>query len=645
MPMSGENRPDSRLKRYLGIWCGPVLIAMVFFGLTLWTWRKWPDILIDFGQELYVPWQLVDGKVLYRDLAFFNGPFSPYLNALWFRIFGVSLTTIIFCNLAITACLTSIIYWVVKTSSDRYTAASACIVFLCTFAFGHIAFVGNYNYICPYSHELTHGILLAFLLIILLSRSIRRPQVAGIILAGLCLGLIFLGKGETFLGAAGAAIVGLVLLGAANELPGRKYFYLVVIFIISLLIPVAIFLGYFTFKMPLAQALRGIAGTWAGLLGSDVSKLLFFQVGSGFDRPWQNLWRMIMQFLGIGLVAGPFIIAGFFPKHFRPFSLIFGLVAMLCLGVILLARFSAPFLLFNRSLPLSMLAATGLIIVLVLKNRRDKDAIVGLAPLAMWAALGLGLLAKIILHARIWQYGFALAMPAAIFLVAVMVGIIPELLQRRHGRGHWFRLFAGLIIFLDVAISLKYSYSHYSKKDLVIGEHGDVIITYGAQASPRGPAVSQLIHFIHSVIPPDATFNVLPEGIMINYLTRHVASTRYINFMPTELIIYGETSILRAFKNQAADFIILVHKDTREFGLDFFGINPVYGKATMDWIRLHYTSVWQDLADPLQDDHFGIKVMQRKNTFSGNGTEPESALSDWESLKSFAYERLHIKGN
>ena len=63
-----------------------------------WTWGTWPNVLVDFGRELYVPWRLAEGEVLYRDIAYFNGPLSPYLNALWFRLFGVGLRTLVVCN-------------------------------------------------------------------------------------------------------------------------------------------------------------------------------------------------------------------------------------------------------------------------------------------------------------------------------------------------------------------------------------------------------------------------------------------------------------------------------------------------------------------------------------------------------------------
>ena len=66
--------------------------------LLAWSWRKWPDPIIDFGRELYVSVADYRGRVLYRDLASLFGPLSPYVNAIWFRLFGVSLTTLVVCN-------------------------------------------------------------------------------------------------------------------------------------------------------------------------------------------------------------------------------------------------------------------------------------------------------------------------------------------------------------------------------------------------------------------------------------------------------------------------------------------------------------------------------------------------------------------
>jgi hypothetical protein len=78
----GDGRVGLGLDRPVPAFLGEGLVLLaVGAALLAWTWRKWPDILVDFGRELYIPWQLVSGKVLYVDIAYFNGPLSPYLNA------------------------------------------------------------------------------------------------------------------------------------------------------------------------------------------------------------------------------------------------------------------------------------------------------------------------------------------------------------------------------------------------------------------------------------------------------------------------------------------------------------------------------------------------------------------------------------
>src|SRR4051812_45790677 len=75
---------------------------MIAFAIMIaWTWQRWPDPIVDFGRELYVPWQVSQGKVLYRDIAHFSGPLSVYFNALLFRVLGTSLRTLEFANIAI----------------------------------------------------------------------------------------------------------------------------------------------------------------------------------------------------------------------------------------------------------------------------------------------------------------------------------------------------------------------------------------------------------------------------------------------------------------------------------------------------------------------------------------------------------------
>src|SRR3954464_5474836 len=91
----------SPLRANTRILIGLGIVLLTLTAMLAFTWRTWPEPVIDFGRELYVPWQLSQGKVLYRDIAYFNGPLSPYFNSAVFRIFGVSMMKLVYVNLAI----------------------------------------------------------------------------------------------------------------------------------------------------------------------------------------------------------------------------------------------------------------------------------------------------------------------------------------------------------------------------------------------------------------------------------------------------------------------------------------------------------------------------------------------------------------
>src|SRR5271168_3214365 len=98
--MMGESKTS--LRRDALFAC--VVIGAVFATLAVKTWRKWPDLIIDFGAQLYMPWQISTGAVLYRDVHYLaGGPLSQYYHALLFKIFGASFLTLVMSNLAVLA--------------------------------------------------------------------------------------------------------------------------------------------------------------------------------------------------------------------------------------------------------------------------------------------------------------------------------------------------------------------------------------------------------------------------------------------------------------------------------------------------------------------------------------------------------------
>jgi hypothetical protein len=141
----------------------------------------------------------------------------------------------------------------------------------------------------------------------------------------------------------------------------------------------------------------------------------------------------------------------------------------------------------------------------------------------------------------------------------------------------------------------------------------DVSIGTGADQfwadNARGNFVNTAV-VLAEQIPPHKTLACFPEGIMINYLARRPAPTRYVNFNPPDLLLFGQDRMVQAMQTSPPDFIFLVHKDTSEFGLKFFGRD--YGQKLFAWIQQNYRE--QDLpmmnlgAEPLQNAQFGIRL-------------------------------------
>ena len=127
-----------------------LLAAMSLISCSLllmqWSWAKWPDILVDFGRELYIPWQITKGRNLYEDLAYFNGPLSPYLNSAVFNVLGTDLNSLVCVNFLFFLGIILMLFRILKQSFGFFPGFASCLMVVFVFGFSQYVGVGNYNY-------------------------------------------------------------------------------------------------------------------------------------------------------------------------------------------------------------------------------------------------------------------------------------------------------------------------------------------------------------------------------------------------------------------------------------------------------------------------------------------------------------------
>jgi len=164
-----KSKQSNRQKRIYRIWpeCLGFVVVIVTYGLSAWlTWRKWPDLLVDFGEQLYLPWRISVGSVLYRDVMYLTGgPLSQYYHAGLFKLFGVSFLTLIISNLAIGLGLLLLMYRRFVECADALTSTTICVGVILVLAFGQYSDIGNYNFVTPYCHKVWHKMVLSILAI------------------------------------------------------------------------------------------------------------------------------------------------------------------------------------------------------------------------------------------------------------------------------------------------------------------------------------------------------------------------------------------------------------------------------------------------------------------------------------------------
>ena len=672
-PAGNRHWPDGKWMR----WSGPLAVAAVFVLMAALSWRKWADIVIDYGSQLYVPWRLASGAVLYHDLIYEpGGPFSQYFNALLFRIFGVSFTTLILANLTFTAGMLVLIYRRFQRVADSWTATTICLAIVLVFAFGRFD-MGNYNYVAPYSHEALHGLILSILVLVFLTNWLETNRWRDTLGAGLCYGLVFLTKPDIFL-AISSGLIAAIFLARRNA--GSLWKFLGIFGAAALVGPL-FFLIYFLRHENMAASVQSVAFAWAPLT-KGVTSQYFYRRDLGLDTPFFHLRQMLVQFLVIAgvtvfyaaafravarqkqdlekiqrramLVLAPLVLTLIYAyawlqsgETLSDLSSSFS-VLLACFWILATA-FMASLIVVATRLKLNFGGSpwiVGLILVLPLLSLvywfkwLDCGASLPLMSLTacififwnyktlneeprlifpmLWSVFALVLLSKMGLFCQIHNYGFVLAMPAFVGAIYLLHWLLPLWLEKRGIDRRAFRWLVWVVLMCGCVQLARQAAGNYKNINYAVGSGGDEIKTADSPSDHRGPDIEMAILWMKTNMPPDATLAVLPEGTMINYLCRRVNSTGCLAWSPAELGTFGQTNLIARFEEHSPDYVMLLHRPSREFGLDYFGQQPEFGRELVQWVRKNYDLVFQVGDPPLQGSplnqppgYFGLQILKR----------------------------------
>jgi hypothetical protein len=603
-------QPAARLRLY---WREPfnwaLLAGLAIFFLHA-SWRKWPTPLIDFGRELYLPWRIAKGALLYRDVDDNYGPLSQHLNAGAFSIFGSGMMVLVAVNLVIFAAISALIYYLVRRAWGPGAAFASAAIFIAVFGFSQFVMVADYNYAAPYAHEATHGILVCLLLVLALSLWIERPSVLRSFLVGGLAGLTAVLKPEFMLAAGLVTVTAVAIRWRFHRLPrlGELGAWAA-----GAALPTLGFAAYFRTREPWAQAFSHACRAWwipGGITRFTDEPII--RSMAGLDDPWKHLTEhATATAIALAVIAGIGGAAKLADRTTGKWSrliaaaLTIGAAVWLSVSVINWLEIGRCLL----GLTLIYIAATA---ISAMRSPKS-DVNCGQAAMRLCiAVLAAALMARMVLNGRIYQYGFYQAALAGLTIPAVLLGEFPVRLRLRKW-GKSVVVMGALALLAPGVIGLAArSQTMLRSEDEAVGKGRDQFYTFPQNIEPTGEIVRILSDYLGKAAKPTDTLLVLPEGAMLNYLLRMPSPVAPVFFYSPVTSGGREGAIVSDLERHPPDWVVIISRDLREYGIERYGASPGNGQQILSWVRDNYAPHVRIGGDPFDYRQHGALVLKHK---------------------------------
>ena len=571
-----------------------LLLCIGSAGYLVWaTFNHWIESYVDFGAQVYCAWLVSLGKWPYLDFAYYNGPFSVWFNGGLFAVTGPSLAALQIAN-ALWLVALLVLLWVGLRQAWSQTAAwFGVLLFIWLFAFSRVLSVNSYNYIAPYAHEHTHGLVLGLLGLVLLEFSKGlRPLL--LVFSGLCLGMTFLTKAENSLAATAAAALWWFLFAGQRHQIQAIIFRPFCLFVAAFFLPPLTAFLCLAWRLPLEQALRGATGSWFVVFDQQVRTLPLFRDVQGTAHLDISLY-LILQTAGISLVAWLLMQELSRWKQRRGIAALIG-------GV---SATAVAFWQFNGRIWFDLMnvvpfAMTGMLVWQGLDWWRQRKAGTAGGQIRWQLVLplfGTLLLLKIWFKCQTAQYGFALAAVATVMCFSR--------LWEGFGRADrlvWRLMLAPLLISLVLFYHREQLRQQTAYRDISLGRGGDRFVANG----PIAETFAEVCPWVETHVRRDETLLVFPETTTINYLTRRQSPSRFTSFMPTETCLFGEQAMLDDLAAKPPDWLLVAPKDMN-------GLSAKLGQGYLDkviqWMEANYEPVQRIRAT---NSGYAVVAMKRR---------------------------------
>ena len=506
------------LSPYSLIALSTLTIISLFFFL-----GHYSGILIDVGREVYYPEQMLNGKVLYKDLFNIYGPLSYQINAVLYKILGIKLSTLYFAGSMCSIGIVSMIYLIARRFLSEFLSFAVGVF---TISIG-VATSSIFNFHFPYSWAMVYGLLAFWVSLYCLIR-LTSPQSSPASGEGanLCICAFFAG------------------ISIACKYDFLLYSLVVLFFIIkyrnwkAFLCFISVpFLSYgilFLQGMKFSDLFNILSIT--NLMAKSKTLTYFYQNSGVYFHP-KVIPHDIFSFLFFSI---PFCGAIFSYKFFQRKNIFIKILSIILFSV---SIFFLSVLLGIKANAIFDFLLVFVFIFMFCTLKKINSALLVLVISAILAS------AKVFWAVLIGSYGTYYLPLILICAFALLFNVLNKKYEK---------ISAIIVLF----ISLFFFSMHFNgiKGPNIVTERGKISAGF-IQSENTG----KLIKYINENTNKDDKILILPEGMIINFLTNRKTDDFYNSFLPLYIETFGEEKIIEHYKSNKPEYIVLSNLNMKDY--------------------------------------------------------------------------------
>lgn len=496
-----------------------LILLFICIGALFITIGHYSGILIDYGREVYYPQEILNGKVLYKDLFNIYGPLSYQINAILYKLFGAKLSTLYGAGIISSLLTVSGIYLVAQKFLSKFLSFAIGIF---TIVVG-IATTGVFNLHFPYSWAVVYGLIAFLFSLYFLIKFNENKDLKNLYISSLLAGICVTCKYDFLLYA-------FVILFFIIK---SKSWKALLCFIFT---PVLSFGTLFLQGLNLNDLINSL------LITSQMAKtktLTYFYQNSGI---YFHPKVLLMNLICFAKTAIPFavILSGtYLSQKNKKIAL-----AVSSIGWISLFCF------FNVKLAFTFLPILLLILLIysLIKQHSTQEKNWNVIILAISV---LAVCTKVFWAILLGSYGNYYVSIALIAVFAILFSYLPKKLEKITTI---IVIFMSLLIFLTNSIAI-------SPDNYKISTPKGTIYTNKAYADSS----NQLIEFLKNQTNQNDEVVIFPEGMTINFLANRKSDNFYNSLLPLYIETFGEDKIIEHFQENKPEYIIFNNLDMKDY--------------------------------------------------------------------------------